>query len=74
MENTYIGILVFVVSMVTSMVVFPFALKFARKHDYVKMIAYLWFIGAFLKSFVERIPLRIRYRTLSLNRVVHENK
>ena len=34
----------------------------------------LWSIGAFLKSFVERIPSRIKYRTLSLNRVVHENK
>lgn len=34
----------------------------------------LWSIGAFLKSFVERIPFRIKYRTLSLNRVVHENK
>ena len=35
MENTYIGILVFLVSVVTSMSVFPWALKFARKHGIV---------------------------------------
>lgn len=35
MENTYIGILVFMVSLVTSMTMFPRALKFARKHGIV---------------------------------------
>ena len=35
MENTYIGILVFVVAMVTSLSVFPWALKYARKHGIV---------------------------------------
>ena len=35
MENTYIGILVFLVSAVTSMTMFPWALKFARKHGIV---------------------------------------
>ena len=35
MKNTYIGILVFCVSVVTSMIVFPWALKFARKHGIV---------------------------------------
>lgn len=35
MENTYIGILVFVVAMVTSLSVFPWALKFARGHGIV---------------------------------------
>ena len=35
MENTYIGILVFLVSVVTSMTMFPWALKFARKHGIV---------------------------------------
>ena len=35
MENEYIGLLVFVVAMVTSMVVYPLALKFARNHDIV---------------------------------------
>ena len=35
MENTYIGILVFLVSAVTSMAMFPWALKFARKHGVV---------------------------------------
>lgn len=35
MENTYIGILVLLVSAVTSMSVFPWALKFARKHGIV---------------------------------------
>ena len=35
MENTYIGILVFLVSAVTSIMVFPWALKFARKHGIV---------------------------------------
>ena len=35
MENTYIGILVFIVSAVTSLMVFPKALKFARKHGIV---------------------------------------
>ena len=35
MENTYIGILVFFVAVVTSMTVFPWALKFARQHGIV---------------------------------------
>ena len=35
MDNTYIGILVFLVSAVTSMAVFPWALKFAIKHGIV---------------------------------------
>ena len=35
MENWMIGILVFVVAMVTSMTVFPWALRFARKHGIV---------------------------------------
>ena len=35
MENTYIAILVFIVALVTSTIVFPKALKFARKHDIV---------------------------------------
>lgn len=35
MDNTYIGIMVFLVSVVTSMAVFPWALKFARKHGIV---------------------------------------
>ena len=35
MKNEYIGLLVFVVAMVTSMVVYPLALKFARNHDIV---------------------------------------
>ena len=35
MENWMIGILVMVVAMVTSMTVFPWALKFARKHGIV---------------------------------------
>lgn len=35
MENTYVGILVFVVALVTSMSVFPLALRFARKHGIV---------------------------------------
>ena len=36
MENEYIGLLVFVVAMVTSMVVYPLALKFAKNHDLKK--------------------------------------
>lgn len=35
MDNTCIGILVMVVAMVTSMMVFPWALRFARKHGIV---------------------------------------
>lgn len=35
MENELIGLLVFVVAMVTSMVVYPMALKFARNHGIV---------------------------------------
>lgn len=35
MDNIYIGILVFAVAMVTSMVAFPFALNFAKKHNIV---------------------------------------
>ena len=35
MENTYVGILVFAVALVTSMSVFPLALRFARKHGIV---------------------------------------
>ena len=35
MENTYIGILVFVVAMVTSLAVFPWALGYARRHGIV---------------------------------------
>lgn len=35
MKNTYIGILVFFVSLVTSMAMFPWALKFARIHGIV---------------------------------------
>ena len=35
MENWMIGILVMVVAMVTSMTVFPWALKFAKKHGIV---------------------------------------
>lgn len=35
MDNTCIGILVMVVAMVTSMAVFPWALRFARKHGIV---------------------------------------
>ncbi len=35
MDNTCIGILVFLVALVTSLTVFPFALKFARKHGIV---------------------------------------
>ena len=35
MENRMIGILVMAVAMVTSMMVFPFALKFAKKHGIV---------------------------------------
>lgn len=35
MENTYIAILVFVVALVTSTIVFPKALRFAREHDIV---------------------------------------
>ena len=35
MDNTCIGILVMVVAMVTSMTVFPWALRFARKHGIV---------------------------------------
>ena len=35
MNNTYLGIMVFVVAMVTSMVVFPWALKYARLHNIV---------------------------------------
>ena len=35
MDNTCIGILVFLVAMVTSMAVFPWALMFARRHGIV---------------------------------------
>lgn len=35
MANTYIGILVFLVSVVTSMTMFPWALRFAREHGIV---------------------------------------
>ena len=35
MENELIGLIVFTVAMVTSMVVYPLALKFARNHDIV---------------------------------------
>lgn len=35
MDNWIVGVLVFVVSMVTSLLVFPWALKFARKHGIV---------------------------------------
>lgn len=35
MDNTCIGILVFLVALVTSMAVFPWALKFARRHGIV---------------------------------------
>lgn len=40
MNNTCIGILVFVVAMVTSMLVFPWALKYARQHDIVDNPSY----------------------------------
>ena len=35
MENTYIAVLVFAVALVTSTIVFPKALRFAREHDIV---------------------------------------
>lgn len=35
MENVHIGMLVFLVAMVTSMMVFPWALEFARRHNIV---------------------------------------
>lgn len=35
MENELIGLIVFIVAMLTSMVVYPLALKFARNHDIV---------------------------------------